>query len=110
MLLDNKKTPHLNEKFKAVYDWFTQYLVKDIQAKGKLDIVTGYFTVSALNRLTNDTNAKINEYRFILGDIVSKASNDEQALNLLNEELDIEKVFLLSQTAKKVIEFIKLYS
>ncbi len=107
MLLDNKNNPPAGEKFKIVYNWFTEYLVKDAQVKGDLNIVTGYFTVSALNRLVNDTNTKINKYRFVLGDIVSKASNNEQALNLLNEELDIEKVFFISQTAKNVIKFLE---
>lgn len=60
MILDNK-----NENQK-VYEWLNDYT-----ESGKMDIVTGYFTVGALAYLSRQINEKINEFRMILGDIVN---------------------------------------
>ena len=60
MLLDNE-----NENLK-VHEWISLYT-----EKGKLDIVTGYFTIAALAWLSKQVNDKISEFRLVLGDIVN---------------------------------------
>lgn len=60
MLIDNE-----NKNYK-VHEWIAKYT-----ETGKLDIVTGYFTVGALAYLSKTTNEKIEHFRFVLGDIVN---------------------------------------
>ena len=78
MILDNE-----NQNLK-VYQWLSKY-----NEEGILDVVTGYFTIGALAYLSTKTKKKIENYRFILGDIVNFDLKVE-ALNLLNETLDID--------------------
>jgi len=97
MILDNE-----NENLK-VHEWITKYT-----QTGKLSIVTGYFTVGALAWLAQTTKEKINEYRFVLGDIVNFDSNKDRALDLLNESINIDASLKLSQVAKEAVSFLEL--
>jgi len=56
MILDNE-----NDNLK-VHEWIAKYT-----QNGTLSIVTGYFTIGALAYLSKTTQAKIEKYRFILG-------------------------------------------
>ena len=96
MILDN-----LNTNLK-VYEWIEQ----NTQA-GNLDIVTGYFTIGALNFLSESTNEKVNHYRFIIGDIVSSSDQKIASLDLLNESLDESTAFKLRLWAIKAKEFLE---
>ena len=58
MILDNK-----NENQK-VYEWLREYT-----ESGKMDIVTGYFTIGALAYLSRQINKKIKNFRMVLGDV-----------------------------------------
>jgi hypothetical protein len=96
MILDNE-----NDNLK-VHEWITKYT-----QTGNLSIVTGYFTVAALAFLSKTTKDKINEYRFILGDIVNFDSYKDRALDLLNENINIEASLKLSQLAKEAVSFLE---
>jgi ERCC4-related helicase len=96
MIIDNEKN-----KLKA-HEWITKY-----NEEGYLDIVTGYFTVGALAFLAQHTKDKIHRYRFVLGDIVS-FDDKLQALDLLNENLNIVIAIRLKRFAKESIDFLKL--
>lgn len=96
MLLDNE-----NNNLK-VHEWITKYT-----EDGTLDVVTGYFTVAALAYLSEATNAKIKEYRFILGDIVNVEETKDRTLDLLNENITIEAALQLNKLAKEAVEFLK---
>ncbi len=74
---------------------------------GKLDIVTGYFTVAALAYLSKTTNEKIEHFRFVLGDIVNVDEVKDRALDLMNENISVEAALKLSQLAKEAVEFLK---
>lgn len=97
MILDNE-----NENLK-VHEWLSKYT-----QTGKLSIVTGYFTVGALAYLTKATQNKIDEYKFILGDIVNFDANKDRALDLLNEEITIDASLKLSRVAKEAVSFLEL--
>ena len=73
MILDNE-----NKNLK-VHEWITKYT-----QTGKLSIVTGYFTVGALAFLSRVTKDKIDEYRFILGDIVNFDIDKDRTLDLVS--------------------------
>jgi hypothetical protein len=79
MILDNE-----NENLK-VHKWITKYT-----GKGKLSIITGYFTVGALAYLSKATKGKIGEYKSILGDIVNFDADTENSLDQSNENITIE--------------------
>ncbi|MCD6532491.1 MAG: DEAD/DEAH box helicase family protein, partial [Deltaproteobacteria bacterium] len=96
MLLDNG-----NENLK-VHEWITKYT-----EAGKLDIVTGYFTIGALAYLSQQVNEKITEFKFILGDIVNYDVDINRALDLLNENITIEASFKLNNLAREAVNFLR---
>jgi ERCC4-related helicase len=96
MIIDNE-----NQKLK-VHEWITKY-----NEEGTLDVVTGYFTIGALAYLSKSTNDKIENYRFVLGDIVN-FDKKVKALNLLNESIDIDTSFQLNRLAKEAVSFLQL--
>jgi len=96
MLIDNE-----NKNYK-VHEWIAKYT-----ETGKLDIVTGYFTVGALAYLSKTTNEKIEHFRFVLGDIVNIDEVKDRALDLMNENISVEAALKLSKLAKEAVEFLK---
>ena len=96
MLLDNEN------QHPKVHEWIS----KQTNA-GKLDIVTGYFTIGALAWLSKETNQTIEEYRFVLGDIVNYDEKMDRALDLLNEQITSEAAFQLNTLAKEAVAFLK---
>lgn len=96
MIIDNE-----NQKLK-VHEWIAKY-----NEEGTLDVVTGYFTVGALAYLSKSTNDKIENYRFVLGDIVN-FDKKIKALDLLNESIDIDTSFQLNRLAKEAVSFLHL--
>lgn len=97
MILDNE-----NENLK-VHEWITKYT-----HAGNLSIVTGYFTIGALAYLSKTTKDKIDDYKFILGDIVNFDYEKDRALDLLNEEINIEASLKLSKVAQEAVAFLEL--
>lgn len=96
MLLDNE-----NENLK-VHEWISLYT-----EKGKLDIVTGYFTIAALAWLSKQVNDKISEFRLVLGDIVNKDTENNRPLDLLNENITVEASLNLSSLSQEAVRFLK---
>jgi len=96
MILDNE-----NEN-KKVHEWISQYT-----EAGKLDIVTGYFTIGALAFLSRQVNDKIGNFRLVLGDIVNVDIEDNRPLDLLNENISIEASLKLSSVAQEAVNFLK---
>lgn len=96
MLLDNENSTN------KVHEWIARYT-----EEGKLDVVTGYFTIGALAYLSKTTNNKIDQYRFILGDIVNIDEVKDRALDLLNEDITIEAALKLSSISREAVEFLK---
>ncbi|SOE24003.1 PLD-like domain-containing protein [Spirosomataceae bacterium TFI 002] len=96
MILDNE-----NENLK-VHEWITSYT-----EQGKLDTVTGYFTIGALAWLSQNVNDKISDFRLVLGDIVNVDSIDNRPLDLLNENISIQASLKLSSLSKEAVDFLK---
>lgn len=96
MILDNS-----SDKTKII-NWIT----KETPEKSKFNIVTGYFTVGALANFINTTQGKLDEVKIILGDFLQEDPIDNP-LDILNGDLSIEKAFQISESAKKVIEFLE---
>jgi superfamily II DNA/RNA helicase len=96
MILDNQ-----NENLK-VHEWITKYT-----EEGKLDIVTGYFTIGALAYISENINKNISEFRLILGDIVSTDTIKDRPLDLLNENITVEAALKLNKFSSEAVEFLK---
>ena len=96
MILDNE-----NKNLK-VHEWIAKYT-----EEGKLDIVTGYFTIGALAYLSKTVNDKIEQYRLVLGDIVSFDAEENRPLDLLNENITIEAALKLNSASQEAVRFLK---
>ncbi|MCD6366129.1 MAG: hypothetical protein J7L46_01170, partial [Bacteroidales bacterium] len=81
MILDNK-----NENQK-VYEWLGEYT-----ESGKIDIVTGYFTVGALAYLSKQINDKVKNFRMVLEDIVNIVINKESYKSICTDILELKKL------------------
>lgn len=96
MILDNE-----NDNLK-VHEWLNKYT-----EEGKLDIVTGYFTIGALAYLSKIVNDKIEQFRLVLGDIVSIDIEENRPLDLLNENITIEAALKLNCVSQEAVSFLK---
>ena len=92
MILDNEN--------KKVHEWISQYT-----EAGKLDIVTGYFTIGALAYLSKQVNDKTSNFRLVLGDIVNVDIEKDRPLDLLNENVDIKAALNLNRVAQEAVDF-----
>ncbi|MFH1672910.1 MAG: helicase-related protein [Pseudomonadota bacterium] len=96
MILDNK-----NKNLK-VHEWIAKYT-----KEGKLSLVTGYFTIGALAYISAKINEKVNEFRFVLGDIVHTENIKIRTIDLLNDNITVEAALKLSSLAKEAVSFLK---
>lgn len=97
MILDNE-----HKEKKKVHEWITEYT-----DNGKLDVVTGYFTIGALAYIQDTINNHVNKYRLILGDIANETPEKHHPLDLLNENITIEAALQLNQLSQKAVEFLR---
>lgn len=97
MLIDN------HSSVQKVHYWIEKYI-----AEGDFSLVTGYFTIGALNYFSDIARDKITNYKFVLGDITQRDTGLVKSLDLLNADLSIEKALSLKKLALKAVEFLKL--
>lgn len=91
-----------NEDKRKVYEWISKYT-----DEGALDVVTGYFTIGALQWLSKEMNDKIFSFRIVLGDIVSADLGKQSSLDLLNENIGIDTALRLNAIAKDAVAFLR---
>ncbi len=96
MLLDN------SDNSKKVHEWITTYT-----AEGRIDAVTGYFTIGALAFLSDHLNERISRFRFLVGDLIQEQAESERPLDLLNENLTIDAALQLKHSAVRAVEFLR---
>ncbi len=109
MILDNKQTYGSNENIKSVWDCILDYSNPNKGREGKMDIVTGFFSIAALHIIYTSLS-KDNQYRIVLGDIHDMARDEDflkKAVNLLQGNSNIESAFQLSTYAKNAIAFLR---
>jgi ERCC4-related helicase len=95
MLIDNETGKQ------QLHEW----LVK-MTKSGKMDVVTGYFTVGALAFIDEQLNGQIDLFRYVIGDIASNDQEEIQGLDLLNENLTLANVFEISSAAKVAVRYL----
>lgn len=96
MILDNENENH------KVHEWISSYT-----EQGKLDIVTGYFTIGALAWLSKEVNDNISDFRLVLGDIVNIDTVENRPLDLMNENISIEASLKLNSLSQEAVRFLK---
>jgi superfamily II DNA/RNA helicase len=96
MILDNS----INTK--KVINWFQNETPDNI----KFNIVTGYFTIGALQKFIQIINDKSNEINLIVGDMLLD-DVIENPIDLLNQDISLSTAFSLPDKAKDVIKFLK---
>jgi ERCC4-related helicase len=100
MLLDNKTRTEDSEFYK-VFDF-----IKNYTETGRLDIVTGFFSIYALALMNDDVN-QAERFRLILGNLMQEEAQLNKIINLLNGDPGIARTFTLSASAQKAVEFLK---
>lgn len=109
MIIDNKQSYGSNENIRTVWDCIFDYSNPGKGREGKMDIVTGFFSIAALHIL-HTALSKDNKYRIVLGDIHDMARDEDflkKAVNLLQGDSALESAFQLSTYAKNAIAFLK---
>lgn len=101
MLIDNK-----NELTEGHETTIYQYLENNILKDGKLDFVTGYFTISALSKLFDKIKPQTH-YRIVLGDLFSVKPTRRNIVDIINQKHDINDVFNLKDDCEKAVSFLK---
>ena len=100
MLIDNK-TPFSKNQIHTVFELLEKYI-----GNGKLDIVTGYFSINALAKLA-DKAGSVKSFRMILAELSKEEAQENKIINLLAENLSINSALNLNSSAKKAVEFLK---
>lgn len=109
MLIDNKQSYGSNDSIKTVWDCISDYSSPDKGRVGKMDIVTGFFSLAALHILYKEL-ARDNKYRIVLGDIHDMTRDEDflkRAINLLQGDSALEEAFQLSNYAKSAVAFLR---
>ena len=105
MLIDNKQK-YGTSKYKSVWEMLNDRLAKAERKHGNFDIVTGFFTVSALDWLQKTLSPEFH-YRMILGDITNDVNKKDNLINLLQNGDDILKGFEMKDMAKNAVAFLQ---
>jgi len=100
MLLDNKTQIENDYPYK-VSDFLKKYI-----KNGKLDIVTGFFSVNALTLLYEEMS-QIEKFRLILGRLTKTEESVDKVVDLLADNLSIDNALALSHSARKAVAFLQ---
>ena len=101
MILDNKN--ELNKKSKITTVW--EYLKKYTGGES-LNIVSGFFTISALS-LLKKFDKEPQKFRMILSEIAGRDDQRERIIDILQGTSDLSNAFSLQATAKRAIEILR---
>ncbi|MFH1004804.1 MAG: helicase-related protein [Bacteroidota bacterium] len=100
MLLDNKTKTGGIDHYK-VFDF-----IKNYTEQGKLDLVTGFFSVNALALMYDKINGT-EKFRMILGNLMQDNLQVNKIINLLNGNAGIDNTLSLSIAAQNAVAFLE---
>lgn len=113
MLIDNKKDryPDDNKDIKTVWDFIQSFAGRDLQhpemtTTGSLDIVTGYFTIRALSKLSREIPEEDN-FRIVSSEMVAKDAEKDNVIDLLNGDNGIKSTLSLADYARDAVSFLR---
>ena len=108
MLIDNKadRYPEDGLGIRTVWDFINLYSGRKSEQTGRLDIVTGYFTIRALSKLYRELPEE-DVFRIVSSEMVREEAQLEDIKDLLNGDFSIEATLQLEQDAKDVKAFLE---
>lgn len=108
MLIDNKVDRYPNDGIDivTVWDFLKTYSSKDTGETGKMDIVTGFFTIFSLSKLYEELPEE-NYYRIISSEMVGDDYKKDVIVNLLSDDMDISNIGNLDKHARQAIAFLE---
>ena len=108
MLIDNKvdRYPEDGLGIKTVWDFINLYSGQESGQIGKLDIVTGYFTIRALSKLYRELPEQ-DEFRIVSSEMVREEKQLEDIKDLLNGDFSVDTTLQLDQYAKEAKAFLE---
>ena len=108
MLIDNKvdRYPDDGLGIKTVWDFINLYSGEQSGQTGKLDIVTGYFTIRALSKLYRELPEE-DEFRIVSSEMVREEKQLNDIKDLLNGDFSVESSFQLDEYAQEAKAFLE---
>jgi len=108
MLIDNKvdRYPEDGLGIKTVWDFINLYSGQQSGQTGKLDIVTGYFTIRALSKLYRELPEN-DEFRIVSSEMVREEKQLNDIKDLLNGDFSVDSTFQLDDYAKEAKAFLE---
>lgn len=108
MLIDNKvdRYPESGLCIKTVWDFINMYSGLQSGNTGKLDIVTGYFTIRALSKLYHDIPEE-DIFRIVSSEMIREEKQLDDIKDLLNGDFTVDTTLQLSDYAKDAKAFLE---
>ena len=108
MLIDNKADRYREDGLgiRTVWDFINLYSGKKSGQTGKIDIVTGYFTIRALSQLYRELPEE-DEFRIVSSEMVREEKQMEDIKDLLNGDFSIDSQLQLDQYAQEAKAFLQ---
>ena len=108
MLIDNKLDRYPNDglNIKSVWNFISKFTNPNTARIGKLDIVTGFFSVAGLSALYNELSPE-NKYRLILAEMVNDDDFKQKIIDLLQGDMGVESSLRLSEYAQNAVAFLQ---
>ena len=108
MLIDNKKDHYPNDgrNIVTVWDFIDEFSGKKSGYTGKLDIVTGYFTIRALSKLYKDLPEE-DEFRIVSSELVKADEDNSHTIDLLRGDEGITSTLRINKDAEEAKAFLR---
>ena len=113
MLIDNKKDRYPDDGYNivTVWDYIRSFIGRNMdnpgmEQKGRLDIVTGYFTIRALSKLYRELPVD-DHFRIVSSEMVEDTKKADNVIDLLNGDGSITTIIELADYAKEAVAFLK---
>jgi len=105
MLIDNKRE-NKSLNITTVWNFIEKFSGNESGQKGRLDIVTGYFMIHTLAKF-HDAIPEEDEFRIISSEMVGEDYCKDLIVDLLGDNLDIERMGTMDEDASKAIAFLR---
>ncbi len=108
MLIDNKVKRYVDAGYdiKTIWDFINEFAGKKSGNTGKLDIVTGYFTIRALSKLYHEIPEE-DIFRLVSSELVKAENEDHHIIDLLSGDPSISTRLRIDQYAEDAKAFLR---
>lgn len=103
----NNNEASQNKSSDTVFEFIKSEFNKVDKNGGELKVVTGYFTVEAIDKIYSDFNNKIRECKILIGDNASSEIKQERIIDLLSDECLSDDVVNFPKSVKNATQFFK---